>query len=104
MVRKNEQHETKSSTIDRSNVAVDADKEERAIWAARKARQMPCTAALPLDHDPFGGVRFNGKRSNNLIDEDVIGSKRAKTERSKKTKKEKKEVKKTKKEKKKKVK
>lgn len=92
MVRKNEQHETKSSTVDRSNLKEDAEKDERALWAARKVRQMPCSAVLPPDHDSLG-VHASGKRSTDSSDDDLSGSKRTKREKSKKTKKEKKEKK-----------
>ena len=92
MVRKNEQHETKSSTVDRSNLKEDAEKEERALWAARKAHRMPCSAVLSPDHDSLG-VNASGKRSIDSSHDDVSSSKRTKSEKSKKTKKEKKEKK-----------
>ena len=92
MVRKNEEHETKSSTVDRSNLTEDAEKKERALWAARKAHQMPCSADLAPDHDSLG-INTGGKRSTDSSRDNLNGSKRTKSEKSKKTKKEKKEKK-----------
>lgn len=74
--------------------------EERALWAAKKARQMPCLAAIQVDHDTLG-INTNGKRLNDAHDEDAVDAKRAKSEKSKKMKKDKKEVRKSKKNKKK---
>lgn len=103
MVRKNVQHETTSSSIDCRKSREDADMEERALWAAKKARQMPCLAAIHVDHDSLG-VNTNGKRLNDAHEEDSVDAKRAKSEKSKKMKKDrknKKELKKSKKNKKK---
>jgi hypothetical protein len=96
MVRKNVQDETASSSIDCRKSTVDADMEERAIWAAKKTRQMPCLATIQVDHDTLG-INTNGKRLNDAHDEDAADAKRTKSEKSKKMKKDKKEVKKSKK-------
>ena len=87
MVRKNVQHETTSSSIDCRKSTEDADMEERALWAAKKARQMPCLAAIQVDLETLG-INTNGKRLNDAHDEDAVDAKRAKSEKSKKMKKE----------------
>ena len=101
MVRKNVQNDTTSTSMDCRKSTVDADMEERAIWAAKKARQMPCLAAVQNDHDTLD-INANGKRLKDAHDENAIDAKRTKSEKSKKMKKDKKEVKKSKKNKKKK--
>jgi hypothetical protein len=100
MVRKNVQNDTTSTSMDCRKSTVDADMEERAIWAAKKARQMPCLAAIQVDHGTLG-INTNGKRLKDAHDENAIDAKRTKSEKSKKIKKDKKEVKKSKKNKKK---
>lgn len=92
MVRKNVQDETTSSSMDCRKSTVDADMEERAIWAAKKARQMPCLAAIQVDHDTLE-INTNGKRLKDAHDEDAIDAKRTKSEKSKKMKKDKKDKK-----------
>lgn len=96
MVRKNVQNETPSSSMDCRKSTVDADMEERAIWAAKKARQMPCLAAVKIDHDTLE-INTNGKRLKDAHDEVAIDAKRTKSEKSKKMKKDKKDKKEVKK-------